>query len=219
MMRIMPPYTLKWLHGEYEQNEISALIRENYHQVYRASISRCLPWLLGLYDANGELQAASGVQIASHGALYLENYLDNPIETLLTARLMQPVSRNTIVEIGNFAARDGASARIMFAALCQVLTHYHFSWIVFTGTKKIRNTFHRLNLHPLLLMPADPARLGSAASEWGKYYQYDPQIMAGELSGGHSALNHGSLLLRLLTDLPEAPWTHASGEKNVSERT
>jgi len=77
-MRIMPPYTLKWLHGEYEQNEISALIRENYHQVYRASISRCLPWLLGLYDANGELQAASGVQIASHGALYLENYLDNP---------------------------------------------------------------------------------------------------------------------------------------------
>lgn len=81
---------------------------------------------MGLYDANGELQAASGVQIASHGALYLENYLDNPIETLLTARLMQPVSRNTIVEIGNFAARDGASARIMFAALCQVLTHYHF---------------------------------------------------------------------------------------------
>ncbi|MFH0722259.1 thermostable hemolysin, partial [Citrobacter braakii] len=41
--------------------------RENYHQVYHASLSRCMPWLLGMYDANGELKAACGVQVASHG--------------------------------------------------------------------------------------------------------------------------------------------------------
>lgn len=140
-MRIMPPYTLKWLHGEHEQNDISALIRENYQQVYQASISRCMPWLIGLYDANGELKAASGVHIASQGSLYLEKYLDSPIEVTLSSRLSQSVSRAAIVEIGNFAARDGASARIMFAALCQVLTEYQFSWIVFTGTKKFAIPF------------------------------------------------------------------------------
>lgn len=215
-MRIMPPYTLKWLHGECEQNEISALIRENYHQVYQASISRCMPWLIGLYDASGELKAASGVQVASQGTLYLEKYLDDPIETMLSSRLSLHVSRATVVEIGNFAARDGASARIMFAALCQVLTEYHFSWIVFTGTKKIRNTFHRLNLNPILLMPANPARLGNAAHEWGKYYQYDPQIMVGELAGGHSALSQGSLLMKLITALPDAPWNNISEEHHVS---
>ena len=215
-MRIMPPYTLKWLHGEHEQNDISALIRENYQQVYQASISRCMPWLIGLYDANGELKAASGVHIASQGSLYLEKYLDSPIEVTLSSRLSQSVSRAAIVEIGNFAARDGASARIMFAALCQVLTEYQFSWIVFTGTKKIRNTFHRLNLNPILIMPANPARLGNDAHEWGKYYQYDPQIMAGELAGGHSALTQGSLLIKLINTLPEAPWTNLSGEHHVS---
>lgn len=69
-MRIISPYTLKWLHGGSEHNDISALIRENYHQVYHASLSRCMPRLLGMYDANGELKAACGVQVASHGTLY-----------------------------------------------------------------------------------------------------------------------------------------------------
>jgi hypothetical protein len=100
-----------------------------------------MPWLIGLYDANGELKAASGVHIASQGSLYLEKYLDSPIEVTLSSRLSQSVSRAAIVEIGNFAARDGASARIMFAALCQVLTEYQFSWIVFTGTKKFAIPF------------------------------------------------------------------------------
>lgn len=218
-MRILSPYTLKWRHGEHEQNDISMLIRENYYQAYHASLPRCMPWLLGMYDANGYLQAACGVQMASQGSLYLEQYLDAPVETTLSLQLALPVSRNAIVEIGNFAARDGASARIMYAALCQLLNQYHYSWIVFTGTKKIRNTFYRLNLHPILLMPADPTRLGNAALEWGDYYQHDPQIMAGELAGGHTALSQGSLLLTLFTVLPEAPWADMSGEHHVSERT
>lgn len=218
-MRIMSPYILKWLHGGCEQNDISTLIRENYRQVYRASLSRCMPWLLGMYDACGVLKAACGVQMAAHGALYLEQYLDAPVEMTLSSRLAQPVSRDTIVEIGNFAACDGASARIMYAALCQLLHQYHFSWIVFTGTKKIRNTFYRLNLHPILLMPADPSRLGNAALEWGEYYQHDPLLMAGELAGGHTALSQESLLLTLFSVLPEAPWTDISGERHVSEHT
>lgn len=86
-----------------------------------------------------------------------EQYLDTPIETTLSSRLELPVPREAIVEIGNFGARDGASARIMYAALCLLLNQYHYGWIVFTGTKKIRNTFYRLNLHPIQLMSADLA--------------------------------------------------------------
>lgn len=95
-----------------------------------------MPWLLGMFDANGELKAACGVQPASMGKIYLEHYLDVPVEVVLSARLSHPVSRDSIVEIGNFAASDGASARIMYAALCLLLNQYCYSWIVFTGTKK-----------------------------------------------------------------------------------
>lgn len=216
-MRILSPYTLQWFPGEYEQNGISAFIRESYSHAYHAALPRCMPWLLGLYDANGELKAACGVQPALMGRIYLEQYLDMPVEAVLSARLPHPVSRDLIVEIGNFAARDGASARIMYAALCLLLNQYRYSWIVFTGTKKIRNTFFRLNLQPIMLMHADPSRLGEAAREWGEYYQHDPQIMAGELLGGQSTLSQTSLLLGMFAALPAAPWTTSSGEFYVSE--
>ncbi|WP_263100617.1 thermostable hemolysin [Kosakonia sp. ML.JS2a] len=215
-MRIMSPYTLKWLPGCRERNDISMLIRESYSQVYHATLSACMPWLLGLYDSRGELKAACGIQTAPLGAFYLEHYLDEPVETLLSSRIAMPVERGAIVEVGNFAACDGASARVMYAALCLLLNRYHYAWIVFTGTRKIRNTFHRLNLQPLPLSPANPERLGDAALEWGDYYQHDPYIMAGELAGGHLTLSQTSLLLNLFSHLPDAPWTVATGEPYVS---
>ncbi|MBE5201126.1 thermostable hemolysin [Pectobacterium quasiaquaticum] len=215
-MRIMSPYTLKWLHGGYEQNDISASIRDSYHQIYNASLSHCMPWLLGMYDAGGELRAACGVQTASQGVFYLEQYLDAPVETVLSSRLNLSVSREGIVEVGNFSASDGASARVMYAALCLLLNQYHYSWIVFTGTKKIRNIFHRLNLQPTLLTPASAERLGDAAQEWGEYYLHDPQVMAGELVGGKTTLSQTSILLSLFTALPDAPWIATTGEPYVS---
>lgn len=216
-MRILSPYTLKWLSGGDEHNDISALIRESYHQVYNASLARCMTWLLGLYDAHGVLTSACGIQEASEGPLYLEKYLDDPIESTLSARLGITVPRCSIIEVGNFAARDGASARIMYAALCQLLIQYQYAWIVFTGTKKIRNTFHRMSLKPIELMPANPQRLGAESLCWGEYYQHDPRIMAGELAGGHTTLSQTSLLLQLLSELPNAPWAATAGECHVSE--
>lgn len=118
--------------------------------------------------------------------------------------------------MGNFAASDGASARVMYAALCLLLNQYHYSWIVFTGTRKIRNIFHRLNLQPILLTPANAERLGDAAQEWGKYYLHDPQVMAGELIGGKTTLSQTSMLLSLFTALPDAPWITTTGEPYVS---
>ena len=99
-MRIMSPYTLKWLPGGRERNDISMLIRESCSQVYPATLSACMPWLPGLYDSRGELKAACGIQTAPQGAFYFEHYLDEPVETLLSSRIAMPVER------------------VMYAALC-----------------------------------------------------------------------------------------------------
>lgn len=149
-MRILPPCTLQWRNGGCEQNDISALIHENYARVYQASLTRCMPWLLGLYNASNELTGACGVQPASQGKLYLEKYLDTPVETMLSQRLGMPVSRDTIVEIGNFAARDGASVRIMYAGLCLLMTHYHFSWVVFIRRSLYADMTFRVKPKPLV---------------------------------------------------------------------
>lgn len=206
-MIIQSPYSLKWSIGGKEINDTTHFIREKYHETYHAHLVECMPWLLSLHDAQGELNAACGIRLAADGDLYLEQYLDFPAEKLISTHFTGDVARRGIVEVGNFAASDGAAARVMYAAVCLLLNHYHFTHIVFTGTHKIRNIFSRLRLSPLLLTEASPERLHDDREVWGSYYQYQPQVMAGELKGGLAALRQNSLLLSLFKTLPSSPWT------------
>ncbi|MFK8260488.1 thermostable hemolysin [Erwinia sp. AnSW2-5] len=206
-MIIQSPYSLKWCTGSEENNATAHFIREKYRETYHAHLAECMPWLLSLQDAQGKQNAACGIRLASAGPLYLEQYLDRPADVLISMHFSGEIPRHTIVEVGNFAASDGASARVMYAAVCLLLNRYHFTHIVFTGTHKIRNIFSRLRLNPVLLTDARPERLADNPQQWGSYYQYQPQVMAGELARGMAALSQNSLLFNLFKVLPACPWS------------
>ena len=53
--------------------------------------------------------------------------------------------------------------------------------MVFTATRELISIFNRLGLPLLALAPADPARLGEAASTWGRYYDTQPVVVAGRI--------------------------------------
>ncbi|WP_413651174.1 thermostable hemolysin [Pantoea sp. B65] len=213
----MSPCNLKWSVGGLVINEATDFIRDIYQQAYQASLTECMPWLLSMHDSQGELKAVCGIRLASEGRLFLENYIDQPVEQLMHHHFASGLRRERIVEIGNFAATEGA-ARVMYAAVCLLLNHYHFTHIVFTGTRKIRNIFARLSLKPVLLAEASAERLGQMADQWGSYYQYQPQLMAGELAGGQSELSRNSLLFSLFREIPAAPWISTSGVQHVSDK-
>jgi hypothetical protein len=96
----------------------------------------------------------------------------------------------------------------MFAALCRWLSEQSFDYVVFTGTAKLRNSFHRLHLNPLELAPALPERVGKDANAWGHYYQCQPRVMVGDLAEGRSILASNTLLLGLFDSMP-ALFPHA----------
>jgi hypothetical protein len=90
----------------------------------------------------------------------------------------------------------------MFAALCRLLCDNDLDYVVFTGTAKLRNSFHRLHLTPVELAPAQADKVGDDASAWGAYYHCQPKVMVGDLGQGRQALTQGSLLLSLLAPMP-----------------
>lgn len=53
---------------------------------------------------------------------------------------------------------------------------------MFTATRELRNAFLRLKLWPLMLAPADPARLRAGAAAWGSYYAHGPTVMGGRIA-------------------------------------
>ncbi|MBS0883644.1 thermostable hemolysin [Pantoea sp. JGM49] len=205
-MLIHFPCKLIWRLGGNESSTAGNFIREHYFRRYGAELSSLLPDILTLEDGRGCLIAACGMAPASAGMMYLERYLDRPAEGMLSDIFKGQIFRSSIVEIGNFAATDGLAVRVFYAAICRLLNHYGYSHIVFTGTRKIRNTFCRMNLHPVVLADAEGERLGSEKAQWGSYYLNAPKIMAGELAGGQLALANNDILNGWIEVLPDSPW-------------
>lgn len=184
-------------------------IRQRFAEHYGARVRHFMPCLLGLHDEDGTVQGAVGLRSARRRPLFLERYLDAPVEEAVSLRSGRAIPREEIVEVGNLAAFGSASARLLIVALTDLLVAQGFRWVVFTGTPALLNSFQRLALEPLALAPADPARMGEELADWGSYYASRPQLMAGEILPGHQRLLQLGIYARLgyqpLFDASEVP--------------
>jgi hypothetical protein len=169
------------------RRELEAFVTRRFAETYGADPKHFMPQLLGLYR-NDLLQAVVGLRPASVGPLFLEQYLDLPASTLIRLRSGMPVQHPQVVEVGNLAALAPGAARMLITALTHYLAALGFTWVVFTGTAMLLNSFQRLNLSPIDLGLADPARLGEQQADWGSYYATRPRVMAGYIPEGLAQL-------------------------------
>ena len=203
---IQAPYRLILAESEQQVMALQAYIQDAYTLEFNARIPHFLPCLIGLYRADGTLVGACGLnrglKLAGSERLYLEQYLEQPIEAAIETRLGAPARRDRIVEVGNLACREPGNARLMFAALCRMLCDNALDYVVFTGTAKLRNSFTRLRLNPVELAPAQAHQVGADAAAWGEYYRCQPKVMVGDINQGRAVLAQSSLLLNLLAPMP-----------------
>lgn len=180
-----------------QRGEFEAFIQQRFRQVHGADIRHFMPELFGLDDPSGALSAVAGVRRAAQGALFLERYLDEPIEPLISAAADRPVDRAGIVEVGNLAASDTGSARLSIIAITYLLAMGGLEWVAFTGNIGLVNSFHRLGLKPVTLCSADPQRLGEERHLWGRYYDSQPWVHVGNIRAGFIHLRNTGLFNRL----------------------
>jgi len=166
-----------------QRQPVEDFIRQRFAAHYGARIRQFMPCLLGLEADDGSLHGAVGFRGAESGRLFLERYLDHPIERTIARHVGNPVMRDEIVEVGNLAADGVGTARLLIVALTRVLAAEGFRWVSFTGTPSLINSFHRLGLALHSLGAADPARMGAELADWGRYYDTRPQVMVGEVPG------------------------------------
>jgi hypothetical protein len=168
--------------------ELEAFIQARFAVQHGAIVRHFMPCLLGLEDAAGQLLGAVGLRNAGSGPLFLERYLAQPVEAMIVGSHGSTPSRQQIVEVGNLAAASPGAARLLIVALTDLLVAMGFRWVTFTGTQSLLNSFQRLGLTPLPLGPADQACMGDELTDWGSYYDGQPQVMAGDIYAGHSRL-------------------------------
>lgn len=167
---------------------IEAFIADAFFRTYGARISHFCDTLVGCRDENGAWSAALGYSLAQDAPLFLEHYLDAPLEVEIGARLGRPVKRAQIVEVGNLAADHAGAARELIIRTTHFLYEMGLHVVAFTATASLLNSFGRLRLRPQRLAPADPARLPGGGRHWGSYYDTQPQVMFGDIRYGHEQL-------------------------------
>jgi hypothetical protein len=163
---------------------IREFIADTFAHHYGATINTFCDRLLAVRNPDGEICAAAGYNLAKEGSLFLERYLDLPIEQFVNERMGLNISRSEIAEVGNLAATQAGGARMLIELITRHLHSQGFPWVAFTATRSLMNSFHRMGLSPLILGPALPERVKNPAA-WGSYYLHEPFVAIGNVRLGY----------------------------------
>lgn len=165
--------------GSQERAAVEAYIQGRFSAVHDAQVNHFLPNIISL-RCGGEYSAAVGLAPASTGALFAEQYLDAPIEQVISEKLNLQVPRDQIVEIGNLVSTWKGSSLLLFIVIGEVMERLGYHYVMFTGTREVKALLSRLRYSPMVLADADPSVLPDGGASWGSYYKNKPQVMFGD---------------------------------------
>jgi len=159
--------------------ELEAFVSERFYKVHHAHITQFMPKLLSLRDAEQQLRAVCGLRHAHEETLFLECYLNAPIEEILSDQTDTNIARHEILEIGNLAVLEPACIRSLLASVSVYLHSTDAKWAVFTGISTLKNALNKLHMPLVMLGEANiSSRPEDERAAWGSYYDQSPQVMA-----------------------------------------
>lgn len=174
--------------GEAGREPLESFIQNIFKLAYDAELTTFYPNLAAFTTA-GQLRGVVGYRDGMVKPLFSEQYLDRPIEEVMTQHLGQNVERRLLVEVGNLALLGPGEARWVIAATTALLHAAGYRWVLFTAVKSLFNAFHRLGLNPIQIATPDPARLPGGGRNWGSYYEAGPVVCAGDIEAGWRKLS------------------------------
>jgi hypothetical protein len=200
LRRMLTPTPVFELAGpdDAQRQQAEDLVAEKFQSAWGANITHFLPWLLSMHCL-GHCSAVAGLRPATGSGLFLEQYLEQPADVLLSQLVGTRVPRSALVEVGNLAASQRGASHVLFLVMTAVLHKAGYKWMVFTATKALRNNLDKLGYPLLRIADAVPRHLDAAAlAEWGHYYDSEPMVMAGSLDLALQLIAERPLLKRVL---------------------
>ena len=192
LTKLTPSFELLAASGA-ERQIAETCIRDKFDESFGADVQQFLRYLLTMHCPSG-VSGVSGISLAAQETLFLEQYLEMPIEDELAKVLGEEVNRNSIVEVGNLVAATRGASLALFIVLASSLTRAGHNHMVFTATASLRKKFDKLGFKTTFISEADPSLLSLAATDsWGNYYDSQPQVLVGSLDDAMRVIKGRSL--------------------------
>jgi hypothetical protein len=196
LLRLKPDFSLNSAYSP-QRPALEAYIGQQFESTYGATVTGFLPTLSSMH-CQGRISAVAGIRAARENNLFVERYLDESIETILSRLSQTSVNRSDIVEIGNLSATHRGATLLFFVVQIAMLHEAGIKWDVFAATDQVENILSKLNFVSLDLGPADPTRLGDDAGSWGSYYETQPTILATDITATMANLRQTPLTAAVL---------------------
>ena len=190
--------------NEANRDCVRSFIQSRFYQAYGAKVTDFLPHLLALVDRETNIKASLGFAPASQHSLFLEQYLPQPVELCIADALgVAPPKREQIIEMGNLASDSYGATRRLILNLAGYFMQQGYRWLTITATNQVLNSFVQLGLghHFHVLADAEASALTEPASDWGSYYEFEPQVLVIDIIAGVASLMANPLLNKLLQQI------------------
>ena len=175
-------------HDSPERDAVERFLENEFSRAYMANITQHYPTLMSVQDEDRNILGALGFRYADQETLFLETYLDAPVEQLVSSAYEKQILRREIVEVGSLASHGNGSSIFLFTALTAYMTYQGLNYITVTATDFLHRYFTMLGLHSFTLGVADQSRLPDGGASWGSYYDTSPRILAGSIMPSYEKL-------------------------------
>ncbi len=194
-----PSSSIELFHQDSQgRNEVESFIAEQYQRVYGANIQEFMPQLM-TFKCKNKLSTAVGIKSALLKPLFIEQYLDQPVEKVIESQTQAVVERKDIVEVGNLAASWKGTSQLIMVLMPVILERAGYKWSILTATGQVERLLRKICLTPITLCEADESRVSNDDEVWGNYYQQStPHVMVGCLVGIEERLSKHRLLRHIL---------------------
>ena len=175
------------LQGDPGRPRVERYIAGIFQAAYDARVMEYMPMLCSL-ERHDTLVAALGLRKAGGKQLFCEQYLDEPVESVVTGAFGTRTPRQSIWELGNLVASSPGQAVRLYLLVAAALGEIGVRYLTFAAIRPVRNSIQRCGFSTRVICDAHPARLGERAQEWGSYYENDPKVVLADI---RQALRHG----------------------------
>jgi hypothetical protein len=191
-----PDFSLS-LRNSPEREEVERFIHDSFEDSFAANLQAYSPAILTMRCFD-HISGTAGLRPAGQFPLFLEQYLNQDIESLLSSIMGKQIARGDIVEVGNLVSKQRGASHLLFLLFTAMLHQAGYRWIVFTATQGLRNTLKRLGFEFTYLAEARPESLDETVlQDWGSYYSTKPQVVAGDLSEAMNIIQSRPLFRRV----------------------
>ena len=167
--------------NDFARSTVEDFIKDSYLRNFGARLSSFQPQLITANNLGLPIHLAFGLSSAANADLFLENYLDQPIESALSRATNTQVQRSEVAELGNLALSNGSHLDQEFLNIAQYCLELGYKYVVCTVTRLLRIAIYKSGVKPIYLGNAKHEDAPKNGTYWGNYYHFSPQIIAGNL--------------------------------------